>query len=313
MSEIHRLLELLQETDKAADRIDKLATEHPDEETYRINSYALHKRRSDLERRLNRELSLSQSDLVEYHIERRTERYPALALARALINFQELVTSVFDAIRSTPKQRYRPSPENVELSTLDFAMALPTGSIVVSLSVENERLLGIKSDLDATFDRVFEILRTRDADGLRELVSDVGVASITKAYAWADNASQFGLDTRISILKKTANGVDAVISKSDALSLKEAIEDQSEENIDSTIVVGELIGIDVSPDARKSYFHIKTDAGQDLEGKLGEEFDGSQNWAVHVSYTATVLRIATLRYATGEERVEWKLVKLDSN
>lgn len=310
MNDLHHLLDLLQDTDTAADKMERLAAAHPEDETYQINADAIRKRRADLERRLDTALRTSQSDLVHYHVERGSDRYPAIAVAKALINFQELVTSVFDAIRTTPKQRYRPSVESIELSTLDLAMALPVGSIVVSMSVENERLIAVKSDLDLTFERVFEILNTRDAGDLRELVGDVGVASITKAYAWADTASQFGLDTKISVVKSLLNPHDLTISKTDAQSLKEAIEDQSDEDRDPTIIVGELIGIDVSPDVRKSYFHIKTEEGRDIEGKLADEFDFSQHWSVHVTYSATVLRITTLKYATGEERIEWRLMAL---
>jgi len=37
------------------------------------------------------------------------------------------------------------------------------------MSVENERLIAVKSDLDHTFDRVFDILNAREPDDLREL------------------------------------------------------------------------------------------------------------------------------------------------
>ena len=203
MNSIQRLLEQLQETDAAAVHLETLADSDPNNEFLSVNADAIRKRRTDLSRRLSAELRVTQSDLVRYHVERTDiDRYPISAIAEATVGFQAgLVTSVFDAIRTTPKRRYRPAAENVELSTLDFAMALPVGSVLISMSVENERLIAIKSELDEAFERVFEILKTTDSDGLRKLAGEVGVASIAKARDWAASAAQFGLNTRISVQK----------------------------------------------------------------------------------------------------------------
>jgi hypothetical protein len=178
MTLLEQLLQQLQDTDVTASQLNQAIAAQPDNEIYRVNADAIQKRRSDLERRLNDELRSTQHDLVQYHVDRAgPERYPALAVARAIIGFQELVTAVFDAVRSVPKQRYA---ENIELSTLDFAMALPIGSVVVSMSIANERLIILQSELDQTFDTVFRILGTKESEGLRELASEVGIAAISK-------------------------------------------------------------------------------------------------------------------------------------
>jgi hypothetical protein len=181
MTLLEQLLQQLQDTDVTASQLNQAIAAQPDNEIYRVNADAIQKRRSDLERRLNDELRSTQHDLVQYHVDRAgPERYPALAVARAIIGFQELVTAVFDAVRSVPKQRYA---ENIELSTLDFAMALPIGSVVVSMSIANERLIILQSELDQTFDTVFRILGTKESEGLRELASEVGIAAISKCLS----------------------------------------------------------------------------------------------------------------------------------
>jgi hypothetical protein len=312
MNEIHRILEQLQDTDSAATRFEQLAEQNPNDTVHAINVRAIRKRRTDLERRLNAELRNTQSDLVQYHVEKsELDRYPALAVAKAIAGFQELVTAVFDAIRSTPKKRYRPSAENIALSTLDFAMAAPVNSVLISLSIENERLLAIKSELDQTFERVFEILKTREPDGLRMLAGRVGIAALSKAHDWAASTAQFGLNTTIAVRKEIGiDPVDFSISNSEAQSLKEAIEGQSDRATEPEAVIGELIGIDVDADLDRSYFHVKTQDGRNLEGKLAGSFLRDQHWAVHVVYIAHVIKITTIKYATGEEKVEWVLASL---
>ena len=311
MNQIQRLLEQLQDTDSAADQLLHLAADNPDDPALAVNADAIRKRRTDLARRLNSELRTTQSDLVQYHVQRtEVDRYPVTAIAKAITGFQELVTSVFDAIRTTPKQRYRPAPENVELSTLDFAMALPVGSVLVSMSVENERLIAVKSDLDQAFGRVFEILKARESDDLHKLAGIVGIASIAKAHDWAASTAQFGLNTKISIQKEIGYPLDFSISNTEAQSLKEAIEEKSDRRIEPEEAVGELIGIDVDANSNKSYFHIKSIDGRNIEGKLADTFARDRHWAVHVFYAASILKITTIRYATGEEKIEWLLANL---
>lgn len=311
MKTIEQLLNQLGETEAANLRITHMLADRPNDDLLRVNAEAIRKRRGDLERRLNSELRSTQSDLIEYHVDRPADdRYPVLAVAKTIAGFQELVTAVFDAIRTTPKQRYRPAPENVALSTLDFAMALPIGSVVVSLSVENERLLAIKSDLDRTFDEVFSLLKATDSEGLRGVAASIGIASIAKAHDWAESSSTFGLNTRISINKGEDEERSFSLSSQDALKLKEIIEQRSEKRFTPHNVVGELVGIDI--DRPRTYFHIKTVDGQHLEGKLADTFAVDQEWAVHVTYNAKLIKVETVRYATGEEKIDWLLASLSA-
>jgi hypothetical protein len=309
MTAIVDLIQQLQDTDVVSAQMQRALAGSPNDAISLLNANAIRKRRSDLERRLSNELRTTQSDLVQYHVERASDdRYPVLAVARAISGFQELVTSVFDAIRTMPKQRYRPAPESIALSTLDFAMALPTGSVVISLSVENERLLAIKSDLDRTFDEVFSLLHSAGSDDLRGVAASIGIASIAKAHDWAESSSAYGLNTRITVKKDQNSEISFSLTGEDALKLKEAIEEKSDKKYDPCAAVGELVGIDV--DRPKTYFHIKTRDGENIEGKLADTFPVDQEWAVHITYAANLIKVTTVRYATGEEKVDWLLANL---
>jgi hypothetical protein len=98
------------------------------------------------------------------------------------------------------------------------------------------------------------------------------------------------------------------ISNAQALSLKEAIEEKSEQTIDRDVALGELVGIDV--DRPNTYFHFKTIDGRNLEGRLADTFPAANEWAVHLMYSAELLKVTTIKYATGEERIEWLLANL---
>src|SRR5580692_10937532 len=115
MSQILKLLDDLRDTDAVSEHLREI---EPDQEILRENLEGIQRRREVLARRLNEQLRTTQSDLVQYHVKKtEDDRYPVLAIARAISGFQELVTSVFDALRSAPKKQYRPQAENVVLST----------------------------------------------------------------------------------------------------------------------------------------------------------------------------------------------------
>lgn len=306
MNKLQLILDDLQDSNSTANRLGKLVGENPDDDILHINLNAVLKRKKTLERQLSQELRGTSSDLIQYYVERvDSEKYPAGAVAKAILSFQELVTAVFDAIRTTPKQRYRPSTESTELSSLNLALVAP-GSINVSMAIENERLLTIESDLDRTFEYVISLLNARDRGTLRHLANDVGIASISKAYFWAENSVNSGFDTRLTWSKDRREPKQITILNADALSLKEAIEAESNEVFDQFGYQCELIGID---DAT-SYFHIRTADSLDITGKLSDTFGRGQNWTVHAEYFAELVRITQIRYATGEERVRWLLHEL---
>ncbi len=308
MNQLQHLIEQLQDTDSLIRKLDLIAEQNPENEIYQFNIDSIKKRRSDLERRLNKELRFSQADLVQYHIAKeKTDSYPVKAVAKTIFDFQELITSVFDALRTTPKQRYTPSTESIELSSLEFSMALPVNSILISMSIQNERFLLIESELDKTFANVFEILKATDSDKLRELASKVGIASISKAHHWAQETWRYGLDTKITISKNLSEPLEFEISKSDALALKEAIEQKSEQFISQENIIGELVGIDVE---RPGYFHIRSLTGEDVGGKLSETFQTDAEWVININYIAHLSKISTVKYSTGEEKIDWILEKL---
>jgi len=116
MSQLFSLLEQLQDTNSVTDQLDRMMADNPSDEIYRINADALRKRQRDLRRRLDLELRGSQSDLIQYHIQRtEVDRYPALAIAR-----QSLLPR--DRYRSflTPFIVHRSSGTDLPLKALRF-------------------------------------------------------------------------------------------------------------------------------------------------------------------------------------------------
>lgn len=305
MSDIREIVNALEESNAAVSHLEKAIKNNPSDEILRINANAIEKRRNDLQRRLENALSLHQNDLVQYKIDRDWSRsYPAKAVASSLESFQELFTAIFDAVRTGPKQRYRPAQESLAASSFDFAGA-SIGSVVISLAVSDERLLAVQSDIEKAFSLFEELARSRTAEQINSLVETIGVASISKAYQWADASVSHGLDTKVSWGRSLNDLREIELSDDDAKIILDVIKDRSATSDSLVEVRGLLHGFD----GATSYFHIEDlETKRDIRGDLNPGI--SPTWTTGQVYIATIKRIVTLIYATGQEKEEWTLTGL---
>jgi hypothetical protein len=305
MSTIRKLLDELRETDVTAARLRIAADQSPDDQFLRINAETLEKRKADLTRRLDYQLAVDQEDLIEYNLMRGERQYPARAVAASLLSFQEMITAIFDAFRGAPKRQYRPSAENISLSSMDFAAAR-TGSVIVSMHIPNERLLLTESTFDQTFEQLFVLLSTRRREDFRGLVDRIGVASLTKAYEWANVSVNYSLDTSIAWAKSKATARAILVPHTQALRIREAIDATSEESDEVVEYDCTLVGID----ATAKYFHIRLPDGAEIKGATIDSFPQIE-WTTERPYRARLNRSSVLKYATGIERITWLLMSLE--
>ncbi|HET7716748.1 MAG TPA: hypothetical protein VFK86_14075, partial [Bauldia sp.] len=243
MNRLPDLLEDLAAADTVSDALRRLAASDPRDPILGINLGAVARRRRDLERQLSTLLATEQRDLIRYRlVSHDGSTASALAVARSVLLFQTLVTSVFDAIRTTPKRLYQPSAESVRLSALYLASA-SDGRHALHFTIPNDRLLILESDLDETFALVFELLTARAKTAIRDLASRAGIASVAAAHSWAENAVQHGLVTTIGWRKSGAERRTASLTHSDALLFKTAVEAVNDSTVEQVECDCELMAL----------------------------------------------------------------------
>lgn len=306
MNRISEILDDLAEADGVAHDLRRLAEANPRDEIVAINLDAVKRRRADLERDLGTLLATRQNDLIRYRVELFDgSAPPAIAIARSIVLFQTLLTAAFDAIRSTPKRTYHPSHENVRMSALSFARA-PGGNTAIHFTIPNDRLLLLASDLDDAFGLVFELLMSRAKTMYRNIASRGGIATVTSAHAWAENAVLYGLTTTIAWRKASDEQRVVTMSHSDALLFKTAIEAVSDETVEEVDRQCELLAIDEAAGT----FRIEVSGGETIKGVLADGFPRGGSWTTRHWYTAILHRAMRVRYANGEETVRWTLRRL---
>ena len=303
MSRLGDLLEGLAETDAVVGDLRQLGEIAPADPTVPINLDAALRRRSDLEDELAALLSRQQLDLLRYRAEQFDgSNVPAAHVARSIVLFQTLITAVFDAVRVGPKRHYLPPPESQRLSALQFAQA-PGASDAIHLVIPNEGLLAIESDVDATLDLVFDLFAARTKPAIRTIAARAGIASVTAARAWADNAVQHGLTTTISWRRRKESPRTITFSHSEALLFRTAIDAVADGAVEPRTEQCELLAIDEI--ART--FRLIRFGGAMIVGDIADDFPPEGHWTTRRWYLADLVRVERIHYGTGEETVHWSL------
>ena len=303
MSRIAEVIESMAEADAVADELRRARERDPDDGALAINRDAVLRRRADLEAELGLLLHAEQLDLLRYRVEQVDgSDAPVLGVARSIVLFQTLLTTVFDAVRAGPRRRSEPSSENIRLSSLNFARPPSAGSAIHFL-IANDRLLALESDLDVALELMFELLDARAKTIIRDVAARAGVASVAAAHAWAGNAVQHGLTTTISWRKKKSDRRSVTFSHSEALLYRTAIEAVTDDSSEVVSIDCEIISLD---EAARS-FRLRLSDKSIITGQIADGFPLSGRWGLRHWYRAELLRATRLHYATGEESVRWSL------
>lgn len=305
MSKLQLLIDELNDTTRALQELSGEVAANPEDEILGLNLNSIQKRQNDLGRRIDEYLSVSQRSLVQYRIQRETgEQYPAKAVGEALERFQDLLTSVYDALVNGPKKRFRPSPDSVEKTTLSFAGAT-AGSVRIALAADDDRLLVGDTNLERALVLVEKALSAQTTDDLSYLAGEVGIASISRAYEWAKSAASYGLKTEISWGQSLLSSTTFEVQPEHAARITELIEHKSDDATSAETLLCVLRGFDKST----SYFHVETlEDHRDIRGSVAESV--SEIHTTGKRYRAKLTRTVSTLYATGEDKERWTLEEL---
>jgi hypothetical protein len=304
MSKLQSLIDQLNDTNRVVGQIQDNANGELDAIT-RFNLSSIEMRRDTLTRQINDELAVTQNSMIQYRIVRESDgKYPAKAVGEALERFQDLLTSVYDALVYGPKRRFRPSIDSIEKTTLNFAGAT-AGSVKITLAAEDDRLLLGDTTLERALGLVEKTLSAQTTDDLSLLANEVGIASVSRAYEWSKSAAGYGLKTEISWGKTHKSDQVFEINSDDAARVSQLIERKSDDLITSHEYLCVLHGFD----KKSSYFHIETlDEREDIKGDVG--LNVSEVHTTGKRYRAYLKRAVITQYATGEDKVHWTLEQL---
>jgi len=224
----------LQDTHATIAKLRAAIAAKPEDDSLTLMAESLLRRQQQLEAAFAQAANSQQLDICKYRLIPETgETYPILAISKILAAFQELVTTVFDAIKSNrPKVRERIAPEVVQLSSFDFGY-VTFGSLEVVLTVPNDRLLLVESDLDQAVDAVFQMMKATEPREIGDLAAKVGVASIKKLYELSECHYRYALSANITWQRDAEIRKEILIQPAEFERLCARLDEKSEETTEN--------------------------------------------------------------------------------
>lgn len=288
-------------------RVDDLITRHPEYESLLLDRDSLIKQQSSLERIFSSLADEEMVDVCRYRfIPEQSDRYPLLSLTKILTVFQELVTNVFDAVKTgKPKARAKHSAEITQQSSFDFGYAA-AGSLRIALLIPNERLMLVESDLDRSIELVFQAMQAKDSSEISHLTALIGIASVKKLYQLADDHSKYALSADIEWTRRGEIRNRVIVQPLEFDRLRAEINKKSERTTDALILKGRLVGLDVEDGT----FHMTFPEGEEISGKLATSYTGGRPASVPGNYTAVMTKETVIFYSTQEDKVSYYLSEL---
>ena len=155
MSKLAEIQQELLETNAAIGKLERAIAEEPKSLSLAATMQSLEKRYQKLEYVFMTEVDNLGAEVCAYKVFSDEERPSVKALSSVLGNFQNLVSTVYDAIKTNiPKERARISAEIAAETEFRFGYTFP-GSVGVVLTVQNQRLLIGESYLDESMRELY--------------------------------------------------------------------------------------------------------------------------------------------------------------
>ncbi len=297
----------LQKTNAVIRNLQDAVAKHPDTPSLVVNLRSLERRRRDLEMLFGRLTHEDLEDVCSYRIfsDREDGRIPISSLASALVDFQALFSTVYDAIKNGARHRIRHRPEIAAATTFEYGYSF-AGSAGFVFTLPNERLLLGGTDLDRAIDTIFEMAQAKESDQILRFTKRLGAAPVRLLYNWATGHVEAGLSADIDWRRDQHVRFNLLIQTPELEVLQRAISQTSEETREVFTVEGQLVGADVEGHR----FHMKLSDGPDIRGQMSDYISAERTVELPRQYVAQIEKTTVVRYSTNQEKVTYHLLSL---
>lgn len=164
---------------------------HPDMGSLRLQLQSYTKLRNQLEAQWVELANDLGKDVCTYFIQSTDDSRPSIrAVSDMLLAFQRSLTTVYDAIKSGPKERATTSKSVRNETSLEFGFTSP-GSLMVTCTIQNRQISFWEDSLDtvnasSAIDAIYNIARANEANDILEYSKKFGRPAIRSVYSWVE-------------------------------------------------------------------------------------------------------------------------------
>jgi len=309
MSELTDTLENLHDTQARMALLRQQIGQYPDRKSLLITLQSLENRHSQLEQAFAESVERSGLDLCSYRLFQKKHFRPFIsAIGHALVDFQRLVSVVYDSIKSGPKYKTKLAPDVIEETAFSFGYSF-AGSLGIVMTAQNETFMleEIGSRLDESIRGILDMARCESSDQVAFYSKKFGASSIRQMQRWAKTHIDQDMGADIEWRRGNAVRQELIIEPPRFVSLVLAISETSDEETILIHVTATLIAMD----AKTHSFKLEAEEIGVVAGKASEYVATMANTVeLPKRYEAELRKTTKINYAVEEEEVSWFLVSL---
>jgi hypothetical protein len=173
MSDIDSVLERLRRVYAAIAEVEAVVANSPGDQFVLVNLRSLKRDAEDLEEQLDDECKYAQKEICRYRIiPDVAHNYSLSAVSKSLLDFQELFSQIYGALKTGTRRRARISTEVAAETKFNFAFTFP-GSFGIALTIDTEADL-FTNKFDEAVRAIIDIVRLDNKDDVRNFAKTLG-------------------------------------------------------------------------------------------------------------------------------------------
>ena len=171
------------------------------------------------------------------------------------------------------------------------------------MTIPNERLLLVESDLDLAIEQVFDVMKATDSGQIADISHVIGVAGIRSFYNWARHHARYGLSAEMKWKRGHKVRSESYARADELQRVSDLIDQISERSEESVLLSGTLVGVDQS----LKTFHMIPPQGGEIKGYFAEGFSFAEPVMIPSFIQATLIKYVFLHYSIEKEETRWEL------
>ncbi|TDR94518.1 hypothetical protein [Enterovirga rhinocerotis] len=288
-------------------RLEGALARDPGNRALQINLAAAAKRAQSSQSDL---MSISEYQRVEVcNYRLATEEQPTFrvaAVSRSLIEYQNLFSQIYDALKNGPKGK-AVFGRNEELeSALELAYSY-SGSLGIVLFVQSERNF-FEGRLDDSIAKLFEVMNIASRADVRQVADELGNSVVKRLHDWSRANLDGGFSTDVQWSRSDGRKLGQFVERDRLGKIVDLIVATSDEKVSYPLLKGALVGGDIET----NQFHLVVPGGESYRGRISLDFNRNTEITLGRSYTARLRQTTTTVYATNQDKVDFELLSLSN-
>jgi hypothetical protein len=305
MSEIASAVERTRKAFASVSRLEEALARAPDNRALQLNLAAMRKAALQSQEQLFRFSEQVHVEVCNYRlIPEASDNYALPHVLASMLEYQNLFSQIYDAIRNGIKSRLVIGREALQESVLEFGYSY-SGSLGVVLLRPGSRDM-ISGTFDDSIDALYQVIDIKDQHEVRDVAKLLGNSVIKRLHDWSDANLKGGFAADVRWTRSDGRQLGEVIERRRMEHIVGIIDATSDEQIQDIEAVGILIGGNL----RSGSFHFVVPNGEDYRGRVAPEFDTSTDMTLGKRYKARIREKSTLTYSTQKVEKQRALLSL---